>query len=224
MKRYLPLLIILAVALVAAGAGAWLYQVKMKAQPAPVAGLEKAPPVENSETNSVHTQGPANAPVTLEMYGDFQCPPCATAATGVSELEKEFGPQLRVIFREFPLAMHHHALAAALAAEAAGLQGKFWGMHDLLYKYQDVWSKAADTSRVFDAYAASLGLDRGRFKADSRSLDLKMRIRTEGELGVARGVTSTPTMFINGEMMKGIFDRDHLHSSIAAALAAKKKK
>src|SRR6185436_12229540 len=96
----------------------------------------KQPPEPGAEPP--HAQGNPNATVTLEEFGDFQCPPCGAVHPILKNLEKEFGPaKLRIIFREFPLVpTHEHALAAARAAEAAGLQGKFWEMHDMIYEHQ----------------------------------------------------------------------------------------
>ena len=105
----------------------------------------------------------------------------------IDDLEKQYGEQLRVIFHEFPLAMHNHAMEAATAAEAAGLQGHFWEMHDMLYKYQSVWSNASNVSHFFSAYAESLGLDILRFQLDvksperfARSFPRAKRARREG--------------------------------------------
>ena len=121
MKRYLPFLIIIAVALVTAIAGVWLYRAKMEpTSTAPVTTATAASSPADQATVSLHVRGSASAPATLEIYGDFQCPPCATTSAVIGGLEKTYGPRLRVIFRQFPLAMHQHALEAAMAAEAAG--------------------------------------------------------------------------------------------------------
>jgi protein-disulfide isomerase len=222
MKRYLPFLIIIAVALVAAGAATLLYRAKMKEQVAP-ANAAADVSAEDQEGVSLHAQGPANAPVKLEIYGDFQCPACATASASISELQKDYGPRLRVIFHEFPLAMHAHAVEAAMAAESAGLQGHFWEMHDLLYKYQSVWSKVSQPQRFFTAYARTLGLDLEGFDEASKSPELKAKIKAEGDAGVGRGVRNTPTIFIDGKEVRGAFDKAALKSAIDEALTKKKK-
>ena len=222
MKRFLPFLIILVVALLAIGGGTWLYRTRLRAQPPPIVGPAPTPGEEEG-TNALHVEGPADAPAVLEIYGDFQCPPCATATGILAELQKDYGKQLRVIFHEFPLAMHAHALEAAMAAEAAGLQKHFWPMHDMLYQYQSVWSKASDPGRFFKGYAASLGLDAERFARDAKSEALRARIRAEGAEGEARGVRNTPTFFINGTEVRGGFMKENLKAAIDAALAAKKK-
>jgi protein-disulfide isomerase len=222
MKRYLPFAIIIAVAVLAVGAGALLYRAKMRALSAPATVVAPAP-ADKAETEALHVRGAPSAPVTLEVFGDFQCPSCATVSGVISKLEQDYGPRLRVIFREFPLAMHSHAVEAALAAEAAGLQGHFWEMHDMLYQYQTVWSKVSDVSHFFDAYAESLGLDVERFRMDSQSAAVRARVISEGDLGVSRGVKNTPTLFINDSELRGAFTRENLQAAIDAALAGNKK-
>jgi len=227
MKRYLPFAIIAVVALGTVGVATTLYRSKMHppAQastaltPGPTAATEK-----EDEDESLHARGPRTAPVTLEVYGDFQCPSCGIATAVIGELEKQYAGQLRVIFHEFPLAMHKHAKEAAMAAEAAGLQGHFWEMHDMLYRYQSVWSSATTVSPLFVAYAESLGLNVSQFQSDAKSPEIQARVISEGEAGVARGVKNTPTIFINGREAINAFRRENLLQAIDAALAEKKKK
>lgn len=219
MKRYLPLLIVVAVALVTVGTGAVLYRAKLAASAVNPTGT----PVEESNSGLRHVEGNADAPVTLEIYGDFQCPACAHASEVIDELRREYGSRLKVVFYQFPLEMHAHALEAAMVAEAAGEQGHFWPMHDVLYRYQPIWSKVTDPTRFFVAYARTMGLDLPRFEADAKSDALKARIQTEGEAGVARGVTNTPTIFINGNQVRGMFTGNNLKSMIDSALANRKK-
>ena len=226
MKRYLPFIIIAAVAALTVGAGVMLYRAK---QHAIATASITSKPVEKtiSETadtfdgKAAHVRGAPDAPVTLEVFGDFQCPSCATVSGVISKLEQEYGPRLRVVFRQFPLAMHPHALEAALAAEAAGLQGRFWEMHDMLYQYQSIWSNASNPRRLFEIYAGSLGLDVERFKEDSRSDEVRTRIITEGEDGVSRGVKNTPTLFVNGQV-RTAFTAERLREAIDAALIGHK--
>lgn len=217
MKRILPFVIILVVAGLTIGAGAILYRAKLH-PPGPATSA----PIPQSDDNSAHVRGVSNAPVTLEVYGDFQCPSCATASATIDDLQKTYSRNLRVIFREFPLAMHSHAMEAAMAAEAAGIQGKFWEMHDLLYRYQDVWSKASQPQRFFEMYAQLIGIDVARFRADCIADDIRARIKSEGEGGEARGVRNTPTIFINGRMAS-VFTRTALEAEIKSTLAGKTK-
>ena len=129
---------------------------------------------------------------------------------------------MRLVFHEFPLEVHQHATEAAMAAEAAGIQGKFWEMHDMLYQYQPVWSRVSNAKFFFESYAESLKLDVARFRADCQAADLRLRIMEEGKLGESRGVKNTPTIFINGTEAKAAFTKEKLKEAIDAALAAKK--
>lgn len=174
------------------------------------------------DDDGVHMRGPENAPVTVEVYGDFQCPSCATTSRALGALEKKYEGELKVIFHQFPLAMHQHAVPAAMAAEAAGLQGHFWEMHDLLYQYQPVWSRTSDPARFFAAYAKSLGLDMAQFARDARSAETKARVIADGDSGVARGVKNTPTLFMNGQLARNAFSEENMEAAIKAALAGKK--
>jgi protein-disulfide isomerase len=224
MRRYLPFTIIAFVALVTVGVATTLYRSKMHtaaqtsamAKPAASGAPEK-------EDESIHARGPRNAPVTMEIYGDFQCPPCAVASTIIDDLMKQYPNQVRLIFYEFPLAMHKHAVKAAMAAEAAGLQGHFWEMHDMLYQYQPIWSKASEVTGFFGVYAESLGLDTGQFEIDAKSPEVQARVISQGDAGAVRGVKNTPTIFVNGREVVGGFRPEILKAAIDAALAEKKK-
>ena len=157
--------------------------------------------------------------MTLEEYGDFQCPPCGTLSPLIAEIERNYHPRVRVVFRNFPLAMHIHAAKAAYAAEAAGLQGRFWEMHDLLYREQSVWSKAADVKTIFNAYAGMLKLDVDRFKTDMESAAVRNVVDTDHREGAARGVTSTPTLFVNNRMLPpNVMTKAGLSAAIDSAL------
>ena len=173
-------------------------------------------------TKSIHVLGNPDAPVTLEEFGDFQCPPCGTLSAPINQLEQDYRPRLRVIFRHFPLTMHQHAREAALASEAAGRQGRFWQMHDVLYREQAVWSIAADVRPLFDAYAGMLGLKIDRFKKDMESEEVKRRVDADQLRGTALGVTITPTLFINDRALPNAsLGLAGLHAAVDAALNAK---
>jgi protein-disulfide isomerase len=147
-----------------------------------------------------HAQGNSNAPVTLEEFGDFECPPCGMLHPVLKQLTTEYGPaKVRVIFREFPLVpTHAHALAAARAAEASALQGKFWEMHDLIYEHQKDWHESFDVRPIFEGYAKQIGLDVEQFRRDISTEVVERRIFLDGKRAHAMGVTGTPTVFING--------------------------
>jgi protein-disulfide isomerase len=146
MKRYLPFIIIVAGALEGATV---LYRAKKRTQP-------DVPQTEIAGAEARHSIGDPKAAVTLEEFGDFQCPPCATLAPSIDQLEQDNKSDLRVIFSHYPLPTHEHAFEAALASEAADLQGRFWEMHNLLYREQSSWSKAPDVRSCLTPMPESL--------------------------------------------------------------------
>ena len=194
MKRYLPFVIVAVVALATFGSGAILYRAKRPQ-------LKNIPESQRlsakSGAESVHIRGNPDAPVTLEEFGDFQCPPCGQFAGFVEELLKEYDSRLRVIFRNFPLSAHEHAREAALAAEAAGFQGKFWEMYDTLYREQAVWSKAPNARELFESYAGTIGVNLDQFKKDVDSDKARQRVDSDQALADSLGIKVTPTLFIN---------------------------
>jgi len=193
MKRYLPFVIVALVGLLAVGGGAFLYRSKQSANPPPKISKTEA------ETGGqvVHVLGPDNAAVTMEEFGDYQCPPCGRLSEPINKVQKQHN--LRVIFRNFPLAVHRYAKDAAYAAEAAGRQGKFWQMHDLLFREQAVWSQSMDARALFQAYAGMLQLDLSRFKQDMDNPEVQRQVEMDQHRGAAIGVKTTPTIFLNNE-------------------------
>src|SRR5216110_3958482 len=219
MKRYLPFVIVALVALATIGSGAMLYRAR---RPHVLSIPENKTVSAKGDAGAPHIRGNPDAPVTLEEYGDFQCPPCGMFATFLGQLENEYDSRLRVVFRNFPLTMHEHAREAALAAEAAGLQGRFWEMHDVLYREQAVWSKADNVAELFDSYARMIGLNLNRFKKDMDAEKTKARVDSDHERGDSLGVQSTPTVFINNRQV-GPNDKTPggLRATIDAALKEK---
>jgi protein-disulfide isomerase len=144
-----------------------------------------------------NTKGPANARVHIEEFGDFQCPPCGAFHPILEKMEQEFPKDLRVTFRHFPLPNHQHALRAASATEAAGLQGKFWEMHKLIYEHQNDWKDQFDVRPVFEGYAQQIGLDIARFNRDLGGATVQQRILQDGKRAKSLGVGATPTVFLN---------------------------
>jgi protein-disulfide isomerase len=146
-----------------------------------------------------HAAGPADAPVTLVEYGDYECPYCGMAYPVVKAVQRALGNQLRFVFRNFPLAeAHPHARLAAEAAEAAGAQGRFWEMHDVLFENQSALEPADIVG-----YAQSVGLDLTRFEQDIESGTYTKKVRDDFRSGVRSGVNGTPTFFVNGERYDG---------------------
>lgn len=212
MKRSLPFIIVGLVAALTVACGTLLYRTKRPT-------TTVLPKDRRQETgDSVHALGPADAAVTLEEFGDFQCPPCGALSQPINEMARDF-PQLRIIFKNFPLPKHRHANEAALAAEAAGLQGHFWKMHDLLYHEQDVWSKAEDVRGLFNAYAAMIRCNVDRFKKDMASEEVSARVRADQDEGSKVGVKNTPTIFINNTEVSPIkLNPNDLRAAVEAAL------
>jgi len=194
MKRRLPFVIVAAVALATIGSGAMLYRAK---RPQLQAIPEKLSARSNAE--SAHVRGNPDAPVTLEEFADFQCPPCGSFAGFGEELLKEYDSRLRIVFRHFPLALHEHAREAALAAEAAGLQGHFWEMHDVLYREQAAWTKAPNARELFESYAGTIGLNLDQFRKDMDGEKARERVDADHARGDSLGIKVTPTVFINNQ-------------------------
>lgn len=167
-----------------------------------------------------NSSGPEGAPVTVEIFNDYQCPVCAPMNEEVKEFEQAYRGGVRVVFRNYPLPMHNHSLAAAKAVEAAGAQGKFRQMIDLLYAQQQEWSTAKKTEPLFASYARALGLDVRRFESDSESERVAERIRLDKERGDALGLMGTPTLYVNGvEVAPGkLATRAHIRAAIEEAL------
>jgi protein-disulfide isomerase len=160
-----------------------------------------------------HAQGPADAPITLVEYGDFECPHCGRAYPIVKAMQHALGDQLRFVFRHFPLAKSHlHAEHAAEMAEAAGQHGQFWPMHDLLFAHQDALE---DEDLV--AYAASLGIDPAWAAAALVQGLFVQRVREDFASGVKSGVNGTPTFFINDARYDGLLHPTSLLEALVGA-------
>ena len=156
-----------------------------------------------------HALGPAGAPVTLVQYGDFECPYCGAAYPVIKDIQSRMGDNLRFVFRNFPITTNHpHALRAAEAAEAAGAQGKFWEMHDLLFANQ-----LHLKSQNLRSYAERLHLDMSRYTAEMDDEIYRQRVREHIESGRRSGVRSTPGIFVNDAVqdvsagMQPLFDK-----------------
>jgi protein-disulfide isomerase len=204
----LPLIIIGAV-LIAALAGAWwLFNRNSNtsrtgnANRASTANTARTP----AATNVLGAQPPnllgsPNATVTVEEFADFQCGACASVHPRMKELTSIYGSRIKFIFRHFPLSIpaHDKAYNAAVATEAAGMQGRFWEMQNLLFTNQQVWTSNPDYRRLWEEYAVKIGLDVERFKNDMAGLSAKSRVDADMQRGRALNIGSTPTIYINGQ-------------------------
>jgi protein-disulfide isomerase len=166
------------------------------------------------------SRGMPTARVTVEEFSDFECPACGVLEPGLRRVIRDYEDRVRFVFRNYPLQMHKYAFLASRAAEAAGQQGKFWEMHDLIYDNQKEWSGSMEPRVQFDSYATRLGLDVQRFKADMERQDLAERIKSDLLRGNSLGVKGTPTVFLNGrELVPGkLVTEEDLRREIEAAL------
>lgn len=147
-------------------------------------------------------KGSKTATHTIVEYSDFQCPACSSYFPLLKRLVDEHPNDVRLVYRHFPLdQIHPNARAAAWAAEAAGLQGKFFEMHDALFNTQGNWSSDANPKIYFEDLAFSLGLDTVKFKADMESQVVKDKVNTAAASGASSGVNSTPTLFFDGKLI-----------------------
>lgn len=149
-------------------------------------------------------KGNSQAEATLIEYGDFQCPACATYYPMTKQLLQDYPENLRIVYRHFPLPSHRNAYPAALAAEAAGNQGKFWEMHDILFEKQDEWSNLANPKEKFLEYATELGLDLDKFESFYESDEAKNSADADTLSGNNLGVNATPTFYLNGRKLESI--------------------
>jgi len=147
-------------------------------------------------------KGNKNAQIVLIEYSDFQCPACAIYYPLVNKLSEELGDKISFVYRHFPLKQHQNAEPAAWAAEAAGRQGKFWEMHDLIFENQKIWSDQKNAEELFIKYAEALSLDMAKFKEDVGSKEINEKVESDYQSGLRAGVDSTPTFFLNGKRIQ----------------------
>lgn len=168
-----------------------------------------------AQTNTARTPTVANAPVganppnmlgsptaavTVEEFADFQCGSCAAVHPVMKEIQSIYGSKIKLVFRNYPLPIHDKAFDAAVVAEAAGIQGKFWAMQDQLFANQQTWaSPSANTKQLWSEYAQKIGLDVQQFQNDIAGMAAKSRVEQDRNRGSALGVNSTPSIFVNGE-------------------------
>lgn len=212
-KSNAPLLII-GVVLIAAILGGWYLFTASKDKAVANAnsnGASKTPAADKSKTQSIPPGAPtgANPPnqagsptaaVTVEEFADFQCGACASTHPIANEIKSMYGSRIHFIFRNFPLAIaaHDKSYEAAVSAEAAGMQGKFWDMQNLLFTNQQAWTAAPTYKQIWKDYATKIGLDIAKWENDMAGIQAKSRVDQDIARGKAAGINSTPTIFING--------------------------
>jgi protein-disulfide isomerase len=152
--------------------------------------------VHNIPTGASPIKGNKNAPVTIVEFSDFQCPYCSRLQPTLRQVLDAYPQEVRLVYKHFPLAFHKQARNAAKASMAAGEQGKFWGMHDIIFENYNTL-----TEEKFSEFAKQLGLDMEKFKTDYTSTKYDKQIQDEFNMGQRIGVRGTPTLFLNGKMM-----------------------
>lgn len=164
--------------------------------------------------------GSESASVTVVEFADFQCPACGAAHPVLKQLLSEYENDVMFVYRHFPLANHRNAKIAAYSAEAAGVQGKFWEMHDMLFENQAEWSESANPMEIFTEYATELELDTTQFAEDVKSDEIKDKVNNDQRDGTLVGVSATPTFFINGKpAFRGVPNYNDLKAFIDAELS-----
>lgn len=167
-----------------------------------------------------HMTGSLGAKVTIVEFGDYECPACAVFNTVVKQTIDTYGknPDFNFVFRNFPLSQHKNALRAAEAAEAAGGQGKFWEMEQLLYAKQSDWAETENPTDLFVSYAQSLSLDVAKFKSDIENKKYEAFIKSDQADGLAINVSWTPSIYVNGELLQSMPSFEELKSKIDSLL------
>jgi protein-disulfide isomerase len=163
-------------------------------------------------------RGRADAPITIVEYGDFQCPFCKRSRPTLKKILEEYPQQVRIFYKHFPLSFHREAMNAHKASLAAGEQGKFWEMHDLIFD-----SPADLSPETMRKHAQQLGLDMAKFDADYKSDAIMAKITADQEEGKKALVRGTPAFFVNGKMISGAQPFEAFKKEIDALLAEKKK-
>ena len=206
----LPLSIIALVFIILVIAGIWFYN-STRPRTATTPTANSATPTRPTQIDpskaplgaplGINMIGSPDAAVTVEEFADFQCGACASVHPMMKELQGAYAGNrnFRFVFRHFPLNIHDKAFDAAVATEAAGLQGKYWQMQDLLFRNQNAWSQNPNYRDIFVQYANDIGLDVQKFKSDMAGMATKQRIELDLARARALGVSSTPTVFINGQ-------------------------
>ncbi len=197
-------LIIIGLVLLAAVAGGWWFYSQSKAGSKPANANRAANAGRQPVTTNVqgatppHLLGSPTASVTVEEFADYQCGACAAVHPRVKEIVSTYGSRIKFIYRNYPLPSHDKAYDMAVAAEAAGLQGRFWDMQNLIFTNQQAWATSSNHRQMLEEYAQKIGLDVEKFKSDMASTMAKQRVDADLARGRALNVRSTPSIYING--------------------------
>lgn len=176
----------------------------------------------NGGTPTNHVIGEGKSGVTLVEYGDYECPYCGEYYPIVKQVQAEFNDQITFQFRNFPLtSIHQNAFAGARAAEAAGLQDKFWQMHDALYQNQNQWAQSSNPTQFFNQYAQQIGLNVTQFKEDYSSTKVNDLINADMAAGNKLGINATPTFLLDGKQINVSASASSFETQIKDAIAKK---
>ena len=193
LRPFLIIVLVLAAAII--GSALWL---RSNRNAASLIGSPVSSPLPQTEPGI-----PAQTVVTVEEFGDYQCPPCGQLHPALKQLKEKQSATVNLIFRNLPLTtIHKNSLVAAQAAEAARMQNRFWEMDDLLYENQELWGEDINPRTIFLKWAADLGLDTTRFAADMEGKQVKMRIEADQEAAAELGINGTPTVLVNGRQLR----------------------
>lgn len=152
-------------------------------------------------TTSAQNSSDSDVSITITEYSDYQCPACAYFHPMVKKLKEQFGNQINIELKYYPLNSHQYAALAARAAESAKNQGKFLEMHNRLFENQNQWAKSGNPTPIFVNYARDIGLDIEQFKEDLNSGETQRAVMEQKQVGANMGVNSTPTFIIEGEQL-----------------------
>lgn len=177
------------------------------------------PPSVDEVVETDITKGNPDAKLTLVEYSDFQCPACKAQHESIRKIWPQIKGSVNFVYRHFPLtAIHPHAITAARYAEAAGKQDKFWEMHDLFFDRQNRWSGLKEVEPVFDEYVTELKLDKAQFDIDLASDAVKNKVAADSQSAKKSQAASTPTLFLNGELLRDVRDAEKLRAVIRKAI------
>lgn len=169
-------------------------------------------------------KGGKEAKAVLIEYSDFQCPACAAYAPILDQLVQEFGEDLKIIYRHYPLfQIHSNAILAAQASEAAGREGKFWEMHDQIFKGREEWEKSPAAKEIFKNYALTLGLDQEKFLVGLDSKEIKQKVADDLKEAQNLGFDYTPTFILNGKKIENPRSYEEFRNLISQILAQPEK-
>ncbi len=176
----------------------------------------------NAVSASDWIRGDKESKVVLVEYSDFQCPACKIFYAFLRQIEVKYGTKIELVYRNFPLSQHANAMLAAQAAEAAGKQGKFWEMHDMIFENQDAWASQSNTDaeKTLVSYAQSLKLNIDQFKKDLNSAEIKTKIEQDYQGGIKSGIDATPTFFLNGKKLPPPTSYGEFENTISQAINA----